>query len=343
MYNFSAGKIKILPNEVKKVNLEKKFFNKNPKVILSSVFSNRNVYVKKVYRKFFLVVNNTQKSVLVNYTVSDGIFQKNKSEVRQDITITVNAPISTINVYPNTLDHKLDLNTFIIYSQDTTPNFNIDFNSSTYVLRSGQQSFDFNSIYTDLSNQDNLILHTSSLKKKISTLNLKVESYLVENPDIETSFFIPFNIIDYLYKTSIKSSINYNTNINIIKDNPVGRKFIYKAGNIFEDQKIFNLPQVNIQTYFSLDLRQSLEYASDLRIILAPFSAQDDIPIYYTTNPEDPVNNRTVAFSVPPLSNYNNFVEISNRSNVNSSKYYFWLSLPDNAWYISTERFPYNV
>ena len=204
MYNFSSGKIKILPNEVKKVNLEKKFFNKDPRVILTSSFSNRNVYVKKVYRKFFLVVNSTQKSVIVNYIVSDDIIQKNKAVIRQDLTISANTPINPINVYPNTLDHKLDLNNFITYSQNATPNFNINFNNSNYILRTGQQDFDFNSIYVDLSNQDNLILHASSLKKKISNLNLKVEAYLIENTNVETSFFIPFNIIDYLYKASIK-------------------------------------------------------------------------------------------------------------------------------------------
>lgn len=337
--------ISMLPNEVKRIELEQKFYDKNPTIVVSSLKENKNVFVKKVYRKYFIVENCTNDNVKVNCIISAGKKQIKKAVADNNLFLNVITENLTEKiVYPNYLDYNLDLLNFVSYTPNTDLNFNIDFNNSTFVKINDQESFDFNSKYTDLTNRDNLILHSSSLNKKITNLNLKVSCYVVKNSNVKTEFVLPFKFVRFLYKNEFKAGINYNSSSSIISDNKEKYKFTYRPGHFFEDVKELILPSTtNEVAFFTLDIQQTLQYAQDLKIILLPFSQQDDIPIYQTFNPENPSSDRTLAFSLEDLSNYNNYIEISNRSNLDASKYYFWLDSIENAWYFSIERYPFDI
>lgn len=238
--------------------------------------------------------------------------------VNQDITI------STIDYSIMFDSESLEIGAFEVNLDDySTPP---EGESVTYTLVDDGSIYDLSS-YVFINNNTLTLIYSQTLFLSNDPLVFDVLVTLDSDPNVTATITMTFDPATQIYTTIGEVDINYQTASYLT---PFRQYHItYNAGS-GDSTSMFILPDISqdvAENYIKITANITLSPNMQLNI-------NSTLHIYLTNNPEDYVNNRT-------LQETSLFVNSSYGLNLeDETSYYFWHDENDNAWYVSTERFP---
>lgn len=327
MNKLEARKAKIYPNK------SNRFYYKythalKPVVSISCYSGNDSFTLTEVNNKYFVVENNTDKIILINYVISKSNTQSlKKAETLIDIYINSTGD-EIINVVQ-------DENGF--YNQ-----FSYDF-FGMFEYPEGEQVTYSIEDFTSPVDPDTALLYKDIVfigEEGILDLNPDFYSSLVTvevsvRATIEDVFAISkktINFIEYttnpLYVATEDYNINYASPSSL--DAALTKNIIYTS-TPSDTISAFFIPDSYSQssnTYFvfSPDLNNNI--SMDLVLL-------SNDTVYFTSTPDSPSEGSSIPSLYDGYTNYN--FRIKTENNI---KYYFWLDYNTNTWYYNNDRFP---
>lgn len=219
---------------------------------------------------------------------------------------------------------SLDIATIEVNLDDyTTPP---EGESVTYTLDDDGSITDL-TFYVSINNNTLSLVNNQMLFLAYDPLVFNVLVTLDSDPNVTATITMTFDPATQIYTTIGEDGINYQTASYLTSF----RQYHITYNAISSDStSMFILPDISqdaAENYIKITANIALSPNMQLNINSA-------LHIYLTNNPEDYVNNRT-------LQETSLFVNSSYGLNLeDETSYYFWHDENDNAWYVSTERFP---
>lgn len=329
MFNIITGKIKLSPNEVKTILLPKYKYKNNPVVFLTSISGNNSFTLEKSSKRCFIVSNNTQKNIILNYVVNEGKINSSLSQIRNDLFIQgEDATITVLDYYIN--DEIFDLgiinaNNYFNYTEGEE----ITYELISVIPTENPEGSLFN--HTNLFFDESGILNLNSEMIYFNDVTFQIKGMLSNDNSINDIVNITLNFVDQLYQTNNQALINYNSASSL--NNYLQHEILYSSSGSGESSAGFFIPELSEnaeENFFVFSTNFTISPSLELGIL------SNNIPIYKTTNPDDALNN-SIAANDQGFPAYTYVVLLEDQNN-----YYFWYNINDQVWYVSSERFPLN-
>lgn len=330
MFNITTGKINLKPNEIKTVNMPRGKYKKTPVVFLTDNKGNNSFTLEKVNTRYFIVSNDSYDNITINYVINNSDINNSKNIVDQEppIEYSITGTDATINYYhaPDNSDLiSIDFENYFSYTEDATVSYSVTSATSSETPAANIDTgmmFIVGSVL-DL-NPDTYSFYGDVIITTTGVLN--------EDNNVSDTAEIRINFVDLLYSTSNSVSINYNSPSSL--DSYLGYHITYTATS-GESTSSFVLPtlsQNNSENYFKFTSNISSSPSMSLYLL------SNDVSVYFTSNPDNPLQNRTIVGDLGNYANYNYEMLLEDQTD-----YYFWYDDVDLTWYYSTERFPVDV
>lgn len=329
MFNLTTGKIKLKPNEKKTVKLPKSKYKIKPIVLLTSNLGNHSYTLEKVTKSFFIVSNNTQKNIVINYVVNKGFINSSTTQVSDFLFIEGNdGTIHIPNFYINNENFDLgtiNVNDFFNYTIGEDINYTI----LNILPEENDEAADF--VIEDFTIDENGIINLNNNMIYFNDVVFTIHGEMVRDSSLSSTSNIKLNFAEEIYQTNNTAYINYTSPSTLTSY--LQYRISYVAGNSESSAGFFipTLSENNLENFFIFSTDIALSPTLSLGIL------SNDIPVYITTNPESPLNNRTIATS-DEFSNYDYVLLLEDQKD-----YCFWYNENDQVWYVSLERFPLDL
>lgn len=316
MFNLETGKIKLKPNEIKTVSFKKGKFKKKP-VVNITANGNYNYFLVSVSKRMFIVENNTNENIILHYTASE---TNNIVSVTTPVVLT----IATTNYSIVFETGSPDVGTIDVNLDDyTTPP---EGESVTYSLVDDESITDLE-FYVSITNNTLTLIDNQMLFLAHDPLVFDVLVTLDSDPSVTATITMTFDPATQIYSADNEDGITLVTNSFLT---PFRQYHITYNASSGESSSVFILPELSqdaSENYIKITANISSSPSMQLNI-------SNSLEIYLTDNPEDPTNNRTIQ-EVSLFQNNDYGLNLQDETS-----YYFWHDENDNAWYVSTERFP---
>lgn len=330
MFNITTGKINLKPKEIKTVNIPKGKYKKTPVVFLTDNKGSNSFTLEKVNTRYFIVSNDSYDNITINYVINNSGINNSKNIVDQEAPIEyfITGTDATINYYhtPDNFDLiSIDFENYFSYTEDATVSYSV---TSATSSETPAANIDIGMMF--------IVGSVLDLNPDIYAWNgdviITTTGVLNEDNSVSDTSEIRINFVDLLYSTSNSVSINYLSHSSL--DSYLGYHITYTATS-GESTSSFVLPtlsQNNSENYFKFTSNISSSPNMSL------FLLSNDVSVYSTSNPDSPLQNRTIVGDLGNYANYNYEMLLEDQTD-----YYFWYDSNDLTWYYSTERFPIDV
>lgn len=310
------------PYEIKKIFFKRTKF-KEPPIVIITPYGNYNVNLLKVNEKYFEVENNCGNKIKFNYAT----FKNTNTTTVNNTQIPdayLNVSNSNINVDSNNYIVDIDLMQLVDY--EMSYNIRFSFNPDQPML---------------FINENNTISINTEMFFLIdpSDIEINVVATLESNPEISKNILINIHLLQEAYQTINNYTLTYTTDSDLTQYAGYDLSYISQYGQTLAAFFLPDITKTN-NTFLKITTDFTNNLNLELYILNSPTSNQtinqQYIPIYLTTNPNDPLTNRVILNN-----NYNNYTSFDYAVKLfNSKTYYFWFEENDKVWYVSIDSFP---